>query len=183
MRTAAIIVIAGPLLLIFAIACGSDETPVATPAPSPSATPIPLATNTPASSATIAFETFLNGQNSGQVASDPVAFKIETQSQWTELWSTHQSVVFPTTAPPAFSFDGQILIAVFDREQSTGGFAIEVQTIARSESGIVVEVVRTVPGLGCAVTQALTQPFDIVSIAATAGDAQLVLTETVFDCS
>ena len=91
--------------------------------------------------------------------------------------------VFPTTEPPAFSFEDQILIAVFDREQSTGGFAIEVQAITRSESGIVVELVRTVPGPGCAVTQALTQPFDIVSIEAVTGEAQLVFTDNVTDCS
>jgi len=185
MTKALTIITAGSLLLILAIAiaCSDDEVSVATPTSSPNATPTPSTTDTPAPSATIGFQTFLSGQNSGLVGNQPAVFKIETQTQWAELWSTHQSVVFPTTAPPAFSFDDQVLIAVFDREQSTGGFAIEVQAIARSEGGILVKVVRTVPGLGCAVTQALTQPFHIVSIDAVSGEAQLVFTDSVTDCS
>ena len=159
------------LILAIAIACGDDEASVATPTPSPNA------------SNTIGFQPFLSGHNSGRVGNEPAVFKIETQTQWAELWSTHQSAVSPTTAPPAFSFEDQILVAVFDRQQFTGGVDIEVQIITRSESNIVVEVVRTVPGPGCLVPQALTEPFDIVSIDDVAGEAQLVFTDSVTDCS
>ncbi len=164
---------AGSLLLILAIAiaCGDDEASVAIP------TPLPNASNK------ISFQTFLSGHNSGLVGNEPAVFKIETQAQWAELWSTHRSAVSPKTAPPAFSFEDQILVAVFDRQHSAGGVDIKVQVITRSESSIVVEVVRTVPGPGCVVLQAFTVPFDIVSIDDSAGEVQLVFTDSVTDCS
>ena len=93
------------LILAIAIACGDYEASVATPTPSPNA------------SNTIAFQTCLSGHNSGLVGNEPAVFKIETQTQWAELWTIHQSAVSPTTAPPAFSFEDQILVAVFDRHR------------------------------------------------------------------
>jgi len=185
MTKAPTIIAAGSLLLVLAIAiaCGDDEASVDTPTPSPSATPAPSPTATPTPNNAIAFQTFLIGQNSGLTGNEPAVFKIETQAQWAELWSTHQSIVFPTTAPPAFSFEGQTLIAVFDREQPTGGFAIEVQAILRDDTQVIIEAVRSIPGASCAVTQALTQPFHIVSTDAFTGDPQLALSESVRDCS
>lgn len=166
---------AGALLLaVFAVACRDDEEEVPTPTSSPTATP--------GSSAQIDFDTFLVGQNSGVMTQEPTVFKVETEDAWAELWSTHASVVVPTRAPPGVSFDDKMLIAVFDREQATGGFAIEVQSIVADESGIVVEVLRTVPGSGCAVTQALTQPFHMVLADAADGDVQLVVTDRALDC-
>ncbi|MCH8813700.1 MAG: protease complex subunit PrcB family protein [Chloroflexi bacterium] len=162
------------LLTVFSAACGDDEQEVLTPTLSP--------TETPPASAQIDFDTFLVGGNSGVMIEEPSIFKIETQEAWAELWSTHVSVVVPTPTSPDVAFDDKMLIAVFDREQSTGGFAIQVQSIVVDESGIVVEVLRTVPGRGCAVTQALTQPFHMVLADAADGDVQLALTDQALDC-
>ena len=162
------------LLAVAAVACGGDEEEAPSPTPSPTATP--------GSSAQIDFDTFLIGANSGVTIEEPTVFKIETQDAWAELWSTHVSVVVPTRTPPAVAFQDQMLIAVFDRQQSSGGFAIEVQSIVVDESGILVEVLRTVPGAGCAVTQALTQPFHMVLADATDGDVLLTVMDRVSDC-
>ncbi|MFQ5472229.1 MAG: protease complex subunit PrcB family protein [Dehalococcoidia bacterium] len=168
------------LLAIAAVACGGDEeeTPSPTPSPSPTASPA----ETPVPAARIDFETFLTGANSGVTAAEPSVFKIETQDAWAELWSTHVSVVVPTPTPPAISLEDKMLIAVFDREQPTGGFAIEVQSVTADEGGIVVDVLRTVPGSGCAVTQALTRPYHMVLADAADGDVQLLVTQQVSDC-
>ena len=168
MTKAATIITAGYRLLVLAIVvgCGSSSAPTATPTPNNA----------------ISFQTFLIGQNSGLRGNEPAAFKIETQAQWAELWSTHQSNVFPTTAPPAFSFEGQTLIAVFDREQPTGGFAIEIQALRSDDTAGIIEAVRSIPGANCLVTQALTQPFHIVSTDAFTGDLQLALTDSVTSC-
>ena len=164
MTKAPTIITAGYLLVVLAIvvACGAPTTP----------TP-----NNP-----ISFQTFLIGQNSGLRGNEAAAFKIETQAQWVELWSTHQSNVFPTTAPPTFPFEGQMLIAVFDREQPTGGFAIEIQALRSENTAVIIEAVRSIPGPNCGVTLSLTRPFHIVSTDALTGDLQLAVTDNVTSC-
>jgi hypothetical protein len=171
------------LILAIATACGDDEALAPTDTPAPTETPATSATPTPTPDPQISFETLIIGHNSGLTGEVPTVLKIDNQSAWTDLWDIHQGIVSPTNAPPSVDFDSQIIIAVFDKEQASGGFSIEIQTIEIDASGLVVEVVRTAPGPGCIVTQALTQPFHIVVADAVAGEPRLALTDDVTDCS
>jgi hypothetical protein len=171
------------LVLAVGIACGDEEAPAPTETPAPTGTPATSPTPAATPDTQISFDTLLIGQNSGLTDQEPTVLKIESQSEWEALWNNHQSIVFPTSAPPIVDFDNKILIAVFDKEEPTGGYAIEVRAIELDDGGIVVDVVRTVPGLGCVVTEALTRPFHIVVIDAVAGEPRLALTDSVTDCS
>jgi len=182
---------AGALLLTVAAgACSDGEEDVSTPTPSTAETgaPSPAETDAPAPAQTasahgqINFDTLLVGQSSGVMTEETVAFKIQAQDAWADLWTTHASLIVPAPTLPPVALEGKMIVAVFDRDRSSGGFAVEVQSIIVGESGIVVDVLRTAPGDGCAVTQAFTQPFHIVLADAVAGEIQLVLIDRVSDC-
>ena len=190
---------AGALLLAVAAgACSDGEEDVSTPTPSPAenAPPSPAVTGATAPAETAApspaqtaaahgqinFDTLFAGQNSGVMTEETVAFKIGAQDAWADLWTRHASLVVPAPTLPPVALEGKMIVAVFDRNRSSGGFAVEVQSIVVGESGIVVEVLRTAPGASCVVTQAFTQPFHIVLADAAAGDVQLVLTDRISDC-
>ena len=67
---------------------------------------------------------------------------------------------------PSVDFTRDVVIAVAAGQRSTGGHAIAVERVVRAGAGLAVEVVETVPGPGCATTQQLTQPVDVVVVAA-----------------
>lgn len=67
--------------------------------------------------------------------------------------------------PGANAPAGRVLVAVFQGEQSTGGYAIEVTSIERRGDQLVVRATFHSPAPGAMVTQALTSPAHVVSIA------------------
>jgi len=84
------------------------------------------------------------------------------------FWARHSSDSFPPPAPPAVDFSARMVVAVFMGEQVTGGFTTEVTSVEQKEDGgIVVNFTTDVPRSGAIVTQALTQPYHIVSVGKT----------------
>ena len=73
----------------------------------------------------------------------------------------------------------RVLVAVFQGEQRTGGYAVQVTSIERRGEQIVVTATFTEPKLDSMVTQALTSPAHVVSIATT--DAKDVKVAVLLD--
>ena len=67
---------------------------------------------------------------------------------------------------PAVNFTRDAVIAVAGGQRNTGGYSIAVDRVSRSGGAVAVEVVETTPGQGCMMTQVLTQPVDVVVVAA-----------------
>jgi hypothetical protein len=67
---------------------------------------------------------------------------------------------------PSVDFSRDVVIAVAAGQRTTGGHAIAVTRVTRAGAGLAVDVVETVPGAGCMATQQLTQPVDVVVVAA-----------------
>jgi hypothetical protein len=67
--------------------------------------------------------------------------------------------------PNAETPDGRVLVAVFQGQQRTGGYAIRVNGVERRGDQLVVRATFTRPGPGAIVTQVLTSPAHVVSVA------------------
>ena len=61
---------------------------------------------------------------------------------------------------------GRVLVAAFQGQQNTGGYSVQITAIERNGDQLVVHAAFVVPGPGTMVTQVLTSPAHIVSIAA-----------------
>jgi hypothetical protein len=69
--------------------------------------------------------------------------------------------------PNATTPSGRVLVAAFQGQQNTGGYSIEITAIERKGDQLVVRATFGVPGPSAMVTQVLTSPAHVVSIAAT----------------
>lgn len=71
-----------------------------------------------------------------------------------------------TPAPeiPAVDFEKDMVIAVSPGPMMTGGYDVEIVGISEAEGKLVVELLYTEPGPGDMVTEAITQPHQIVSV-------------------
>jgi hypothetical protein len=67
--------------------------------------------------------------------------------------------------PNATTPSGRVLVAVFQGQQNTGGYSIQITAIERRGDQLVVRAMFGVPGPGGIVTQVLTSPAHVVSIA------------------
>ena len=61
---------------------------------------------------------------------------------------------------------GRVLVAAFQGQQNTGGYSVQITAIERNGDQLVVHATFGVPGPGAMVTQVLTSPAHVVSIAA-----------------
>jgi len=61
-------------------------------------------------------------------------------------------------------FNQEMVIAVFQGQQSTGGYEIEIEKVVRTKENLKVYISETVPDPSDIVTQALTSPYHLIKL-------------------
>ncbi|MEZ4829139.1 MAG: protease complex subunit PrcB family protein [Bacteroidia bacterium] len=90
---------------------------------------------------------------------------IRSQEEWKSLWEKVTANRSPVPTLPEVNFDENLILAVFSGTQNSGGHTIEIQRVAMEKGKYQVNVLQTKPGSGCFVTDVLTQPYYIASVA------------------
>jgi len=138
--------------------------PVAPAAPAPAAAaaaPAPATGYAPYDSST-AIAIRRVGQWSTSGITTPERLVIRDDSAYAKFWAS----LGDASSRPSVDFTHDIVIVAAAGQQPTGGHSIAVERVIRVGAGLAVEVATTVPSKGCMTTQALTQPVDVVVVAA-----------------
>jgi hypothetical protein len=112
----------------------------------------------------VSFHTVLKGHRSG--VRESVQTVARNQAEWSALWKRHASIEPNPPLPPAVDFAKEIVVAVFLGEKPTGGHDIEITSVEQRDGSLLVSFVERSPQPGGVTTQALTQPFHMVKVAA-----------------
>ena len=107
---------------------------------------------------------------------------IDNAADLAAAWSRALALQADPPAPPDVDFTHDRVLLVALGERATGGYGIEVARADRVGSDVVVEVLSTSPGRGCVVSDALTQPVDIVKIPRDSGTVRFEESTAVRDC-
>lgn len=113
-------------------------------------------------SAALSFTSLARGQQSG--IHKPFVALITNKADWAEYWRHHAAIFHPTPPPPPVDFDRASLIAIHLGERRTGGYSLQILAVDERGGELVVSAVEHRPGPGTIVTQALTQPYEIIRI-------------------
>jgi hypothetical protein len=103
------------------------------------------------------------GQWSTSGVTSPARLIIRDDAAYAQFWA---SLGPAAGARPSVDFTRDIVVAVAAGQQSTGGHTIAIQQARQVGSGLAIDVLETAPPPGCATTQALTQPVDVVVVEA-----------------
>ena len=101
------------------------------------------------------------GQWSASTIATPERLVIRDEQSWAGFWNR-----LGAFNRPAVDFTRDVVIAVASGQRSSGGYEIAVQRVTRTGNALSIDVVETAPGPTCVTTQALTQPIDVVVVAA-----------------
>jgi len=112
--------------------------------------------------ATVSFVTLAKGLASG--VAQPTQLVVRSQNDWAALWSRHMRTQVASPPPPSVDFSHDMVVALFMGERPTGGYAIEVTRIERTAQGLTVHYRTSRPDPSAMQTQALTQPFHLVTV-------------------
>lgn len=108
----------------------------------------------------LAFKTISKENYSGH--SDRKGYVIKDSFGWSNLWGVVHSTRSPKPELPETNFNDEMIIAVFQGGQSTGGYGIEITKITEKEKSIEVFVNEKSPSQGSIVSHSFTQPYHIV---------------------
>lgn len=102
-----------------------------------------------------------------------------------ELGALWQQIHAGQNAPPPVpqvDFSEDMVIALVDSVRPTGGYSIDITAVQPTDQGVFVTGVQTSPGPNCVVSQALTQPYHLVTVSWTPGNPSLTLISAIRDC-
>jgi len=141
------------------------QAPTDTGGPAPAVAPQPAAPPAAGyapydSSSSIAIRRIGQWSTSGITA--PARVVIRNDTTYARFWSG----LGDAGSRPSVDFTRDIVIAAAAGQQTSGGHSISIDRVTRVGAGLAVEVTETVPPQGCQVTQSLTQPVDMVVVAA-----------------
>lgn len=86
-------------------------------------------------------------------------YRLDTQEEIDELWRMVHG-----TGAPLIDFSTREVLAVFDGTHSTGGYDISITAVAEKDGRQNVTIVHGVPGAKCLTSEAISSPFQIVSL-------------------
>lgn len=92
-------------------------------------------------------------------ASDARGYQLLWTSTFGTAWNGE-----PSMPPPKVDFQAEMVLGAFLGEQSTGGYAVEIQDAVEENGKLVVTVKEIAPGPDSFVTQAITTPFHVVAV-------------------
>ena len=110
----------------------------------------------------IAFSTLARGYHASGI-DDGFEVVIYDDDSFSSLWGDIAEGITPLPTAPRVDFESEMVIAVSPGPQPTGGYGVEIVDI--EDLGEVLRVIVTfrVPGPEDFVTEAITQPYHIVS--------------------
>ncbi len=115
----------------------------------------------------LAFQALVYGEYGSEITKTNVVARSE--AEFKTLWRSFVPAHYPPPSVgilPSVDFSTQMVIGVALGERSTGGYGIEITKVKVVEmrNELEVYVREALPGSGCPVIEALTQPFHIVSV-------------------
>lgn len=117
-------------------------------------------TGTNTSATQSGFTVLEKGMQSGSLTSR-ANYRIKSKEELDALWN----LVYGSGGPAAaVDFTKEEVLAVFDGSHSSGGYDITVDSV-KDEGGVrKIHITHTIPGEGCAVSSAITSPYQIVVV-------------------
>lgn len=124
----------------------------------------PVSTMQQAASGSPAFRTVERGSQSNIDSQSRVV--VRSAAEWTKLWKTHNF----DKPEPRVDFDEEMVVGVFMGSRPTGGYTVEIVSLADKDGTLVVSYRETSPRPGTMTAQVLTFPYHLIATAKRSGD-------------
>jgi len=99
------------------------------------------------------------------------------QAKWRVLWAQHSQ-----SDAPFVDFETEMVIGVFLGARPTGGHTVVLEQVTADGQDLAVRVLEGVPGTGCVVTQAFTNPYVLVRVPRHTGSVSFTRRVEVYTC-
>jgi hypothetical protein len=113
----------------------------------------------------------------------PARLVVKDAAVWGSVWRSIVGKVSPTPPEPSVDFAHEMVVVAAMGQRPTGGYVIDViDAVSDKDGKLKVAVTETSPGQHCAVTDALTEPVDVVIVRRTEGAVDFGERQQTRDC-
>lgn len=110
----------------------------------------------------IDFKSISKNSNSGfEVATEKV---IQDKNSFENIWNVAWSRFSDPTPSPSINFENETVILIATGMRNNGGYQIKINTVHEQAKEIIVDYIETTPNPKCSQSQAITFPYEIISI-------------------
>ena len=89
---------------------------------------------------------------------------MKDQKTWKDLWEQMHPNQDSNHDLPSIDFNKKMIVAIFHRPKSTGGFSVDINKVCKTQEVIKVTVVKESQGRGCNVTMAFSSQYHIIAL-------------------
>ena len=117
----------------------------------------------------VPFEHFHTGAGSFTSYSgidDSLRTVVRDAEGWKRTWRAIHRRVSPVPPVPAIDFGREMVVVAALGARPTGGFSIRVDSVIDAGDALEVVIRKDIPGAGCFLSAALTQPLDLALLPA-----------------
>ena len=115
-----------------------------------------------------------------QVFPSETMLVVRDQQSWQSLWSQMTANQFPAPQLPAVDFTKDMVLVAAAGTRPTTGYSVSITDATESSGGVTVNVTITNPG--CVVSDLVTSPVDVATIARRDGTVGFVVTRKTHNC-
>jgi len=108
---------------------------------------------------------------------------IRNEMEWGDFWNLLHASQSLKPDPPSVDFSEKVILSVVDISRPNSGYSIAITRIEPTSSGVTVHVSQSSPGRYCVTADQMTRPYHIVTTPKFSGEATLLLSQVVHECS
>ncbi len=128
----------------------------------------------------IFFNVIKEGTNSGFKAK--LNQVIKTQEKFKKVWNKIDVNFTKKEALPKIDFNKQMLAFVALGEQTSGGYAVKINSVTENKKNIIIDVTEIKPGKTCITTSVMTYPYQLLTLEKTSKSVQFNWIKKVYEC-
>ncbi|HEV2145921.1 MAG TPA: protease complex subunit PrcB family protein [Longimicrobiaceae bacterium] len=113
---------------------------------------------------------------------EPARLVVRSEAEWRRVWGKLHERVHPQPELRRVDFSRHAVLVAALGSRSSGGYSILVDSVSDAGGELRAVVRKVSPGAGCVVTQAFTQPVDVVLVPASGKRVRFVERDEVLDC-
>jgi hypothetical protein len=113
----------------------------------------------------------------------PQVSVIRNEVEWGDFWKLLHANHSSKPDLPSVDFSENVILSVVDISRPNSGYSIAITRIEPTSSGVTVHVSQSSPGRYCVTADQMTRPYHIITTPKFAGEATLLLSQVVHECS
>jgi hypothetical protein len=130
----------------------------------------------------VRFMALENGEHNNFGNEQPQAITISDEKTWQDFWHKLHGNINPMPPLPDINFNDEMVLAILDAPRSTPAMSFAVESLSKTKTELIVNVIREEPGKSCMMAQVVSEPYIILRTQSAVEKVVLNIVPKITEC-